>query len=195
MKIDSAGYPFLILFALLSPFTFILGLFMFYFYRDPDRKTPEEDGIVVSPADGKVIVAEHREETKYFHEERPLVSVFMSLFNVHVNRSPVEGNVIMVKHNKGKFMAAFKEEASLKNENTEMIIENSYGKTLVRQIAGLIARRTVCRVVQGDSLKQGERFGIIKFSSRVDTYVPQGYNITVKTGDIVKAGETIIARR
>ena len=195
MKIDSAGYPFLILFAILSPLTFILGLFMFYFYRDPDRKTPEEDGIVVSPADGKVIVADHTEETKYFHEERPLVSVFMSLFNVHVNRSPVEGNVIMVKHNKGKFMAAFKEEASLKNENTEMIIENSYGKTLVRQIAGLIARRTVCRVVPGDSLKQGERFGIIKFSSRVDTYVPQGYNITVKTGDIVKAGETIIARR
>jgi len=195
MKIDSAGFPFIILFALLSPFAAVLALFMLYFFRDPERKVPQEEGIVVAPADGKVIVASDIEEIKYFHETRPQVSIFMNLFNVHVNRSPVDGNVLTVKYNKGKFMAAFKDEASFQNENTEMIIENSHGKTLVRQVAGLIARRTVCRVVPGDKLRQGERFGIIKFSSRVDTYLPKGYRINVKPGDKVKAGETIIARR
>lgn len=194
MKIDPAGYPFIILLAILSPITSIITLFMLYFFRDPDRKIPKKDGVVVSPADGKVIIADQTEETKYFHEKRPQVSVFMSLFNVHVNRSPMDGKVVMVKHNKGRFMPAFKEEASLKNENIEMILETGHGKTLVRQVAGLIARRTVCRAAPGDSLKRGERFGIIKFSSRVDIYMPQEYKITVKTGDTVKAGETIIAK-
>ena len=194
MKIDSAGLPFIIIFAILSPFTTIFALFMLYFFRDPERKVPQEDGIVVAPADGKVIVASDVEEIKYFNETRPQVSIFMNLFNVHVNRAPVDGNVVMVKHNKGKFMAAFKEDASFQNENTEMVIENGHGKTLVRQVAGLIARRTVCRAAPGDKLRHGERFGIIKFSSRVDTVLPEGYRITVKPGDKVRAGETIIAR-
>jgi len=121
------------------------------------------------------------------------VSIFMSPFNVHVNRAPCDGKVKTVQHNKGSFFAAYKDEASIKNENIEMVLETSYGDILVRQVAGFIARRAVCRKTEGDVVGRGERYGVIKFSSRVDVYLPKDVEIKVKINDNVKAGETVIA--
>ena len=120
------------------------------------------------------------------------ISIFMSPFNVHVNRAPCDGKIKNIQHNKGKFMAAYKDQASFKNENIEMTLETKYGDILVRQVAGYVARRAVCRANTGDSLKRGERYGIIKFSSRLDVYLPKNAEIKVKLGDRVKAGETVI---
>jgi phosphatidylserine decarboxylase len=120
------------------------------------------------------------------------VSIFMSPLNVHVNRAPSDGVVDTVVHTRGKFLSAFKHEASLQNENIAMVLDTKYGKVLVRQVAGFLARRAVCRVKPGDSLKKGGRYGIIKFSSRLDIYLPQNTKISVKLGDRVKAGQTVI---
>ncbi|HBR22063.1 MAG TPA: phosphatidylserine decarboxylase family protein [Nitrospiraceae bacterium] len=120
------------------------------------------------------------------------ISIFMSPFNVHVNRAPCDGKIKNIQHNKGKFMAAYKDDASFKNENIEMELETKYGDILVRQVAGYVARRAVCRANIGDSLRRGERYGIIKFSSRLDVYLPKETAIKVKLGDKVKAGETVI---
>jgi phosphatidylserine decarboxylase len=121
------------------------------------------------------------------------ISIFMSPFNVHVNRVPCDGRVKTVQHNRGSFLAAYKDEASIRNENIEMVLETSYGDVLVRQVAGFIARRAVCRKRAGDVLRRGERYGVIKFSSRVDVYLPKDVEINVSINDSVKAGETVIA--
>ncbi|MBI4709875.1 MAG: phosphatidylserine decarboxylase family protein [Nitrospirae bacterium] len=188
----------------------VLTLFMFYFFRDPERTVPQDKGVFVSPADGRVILI------KEIHGDiippdpwspsappeagnPPLIkgdfikiSIFMSPFNVHVNRAPCDGVVKAVKHTPGRFFAADKDEASMLNENIAMVLEGGEGTILVRQVAGFIARRAVCRVKAGDKLKRGERYGIIKFSSRLDVYLPLNANIKVKLGDRVKAGETIL---
>jgi len=132
-------------------------------------------------------------ESRYFNEPRRQISIFMSPCNVHVNRTPCAGTVISSRHNTGKHFAAYREGASLRNENNELVLETSHGRILVRQVAGFIARRTVCRVGPGAVLQQGERFGIIKFSSRVDVYLPAGCVAQVAVGDRVRAGETILA--
>ena len=116
----------------------------------------------------------------------------MSIFNVHVNRSPCEGNVGLVKHSPGKFLVAHKDAASIENENTVMVLEGKDGKILVRQVAGLIARRIVCKVKVGDVLRRGERYGMIKFGSRLDVYLPKDTEIQIKIGDKVKAGQTVL---
>jgi phosphatidylserine decarboxylase len=121
------------------------------------------------------------------------VSIFMSPFNVHVNRAPCAGRVKKVQHNRGSFFAAYKDEASIKNENIEMVLGTEYGDILVRQVAGFLARRAVCRKKEGDSLERGERYGVIKFSSRVDVYLPKDIVVNVKINDNVKAGETVLA--
>lgn len=193
-KIAHEGYPFIVFFALITFFPLGLLLLMFYFFRDPERFTPFNKDVFVAPADGKVIFADEVNEEKYFNVKTQKISIFMSIFDVHVNRAPCDGKVIKVTHNKGRFLSAYKERASLENENIEMILEGDYGKILVRQVAGLVARRAVCRVQPGQSLVRGERFGIIKFSSRVDIYLPQECSIVVKPGHRVRAGETIIAR-
>lgn len=171
---------------------FVLTLFMLYFFRDPERTIPAEKDIFVSPADGKIIVIKDTFEDEHLKADAKQISIFMSPLNVHVNRVPCSGTVKTVKHTVGSFKAAYKDEASLKNENIAMVLESKYGSILLRQIAGYIARRAVCRVKAGDSLKRGERYGIIKFSSRVDIYLPKNTDINVKLGDKVKAGETII---
>ena len=117
----------------------------------------------------------------------------MSPFYVHVNRAPCDGTVSAVKHNPGRYLSAYKEEASRVNENNEMALDTRHGRILVRQVAGFVARRTVCRVRVGDTLEQGERFGMIKFGSRVDVYLPFESQVQVKPGDRVKAGETVLA--
>jgi phosphatidylserine decarboxylase len=179
--------------ALLTLVLAVLALFMLYFFRDPERRTPHRPEAFISPADGRIIVVEDVVESRYFNEPRRQISIFMSPCNVHVNRSPCDGTVISTRHNTGKHFAAYREGASIRNENSEMVLETSHGLILVRQVAGFIARRTVCRVAPGARLKQGERFGIIKFSSRLDVYLPAGSVAQVAIGDRVRAGETILA--
>lgn len=203
IKLAPEGYPFIlgfltltILVAFLAPWgatvPSALTLFMVYFFRDPERRAPERENIVVSPADGKVILIQDVFEEKFLKSDAVEVSIFMSPLNVHVNRAPCDGSVQAVVHTPGKFLSAFKPEASLQNENIAMLLDTKYGKVLVRQVAGFLARRAVCRVKPGDSLRMGERYGIIKFSSRLDLYLPKSAQLKVKLGDKVKAGETVI---
>ena len=198
------GYPFIAFFAIIAIIAFFIGgmwiallsflltLFMFFFFRDPERETPEGEGIFVSPADGKIILIKDIFEKDYLETDTKQISIFMSPLNVHVNRAPCDGIVKTVKHTAGGFKAAYRDEASLTNENIVMVIEGKQGSILVRQVAGFIARRAVCRAKVGDSLNRGQRYGIIKFSSRLDVYLPKETAIKVKSGDRVKAGETII---
>jgi phosphatidylserine decarboxylase len=174
-------------------FSTILVFFMGFFFRDPERPIPGDEGVFVSPADGKVIKVKDAPGKQYTGDEAKEISIFMSPLDVHVNRAPCEGRVASVRYAPGQFMAAYKDEASLRNEHIEMVIDYGKGKVLVRQVAGFVARRAVCRVREGDYLKRGERFGIIKFSSRLDVYVPKDAEIRVKVGDRVKAGETVVA--
>ncbi len=204
MKFAPEGYPFIAVFAavfviILLAFGILpafvplcLVLFMLHFFRDPDRSVPADGNVFVSPADGKIILIRDVHEPKYLRTGVKEISIFMSPMNVHVNRAPCDGTVRTVKHNAGKFCAAYKDEASVCNENIEMVLETEYGDVLVRQVAGFIARRAVCRKKEGDTLKRGERYGIIKFSSRVDMYIPSSALIRIKVGDMVTAGETII---
>jgi phosphatidylserine decarboxylase len=203
-KIAPEGYPFIIgsfvltalVFLVVPVFTLIsllLTAFMLYFFRDPERHVPLGKNLFVSPADGKIIVIRDVHEPRYLRAEVKQISIFMSPFNVHVNRAPCEGAVKKVVHNKGQFFAAYKDEASVKNENIEMVLETEYGDILVRQVAGFVARRAVCRKRGGDSVERGERYGIIKFSSRLDVYLPKDVEVNIKINDKVKAGETIIA--
>ena len=204
IRIAPDGYPFIIIFALITVLVYIFGnpwmavlpltvtLFMVLFFRDPDRIIPVDKGVFVSPADGKVILIKDVYEKDYLKAESKEISIFMSIFNVHVNRAPCEGNVSLIKHSPGKFLVAHKDAASIENENTVMVLEGKDGKILVRQVAGLIARRIVCKVKVGDVLRRGERYGMIKFGSRLDVYLPKETEIKVRLGDKVKAGETVI---
>lgn len=180
-------------FSLLTSCFFVgLTIFMAFFFRDPERNILEGKGIFVSPADGKVILIKDVYEKDYLQSDAKEISIFMSPLDVHVNRAPCNGKVMTVKYSPGRFMAAYKDDASIKNENIVMVLDGTEGKVLVRQVAGFIARRAVCRVKVGDTLRRGERYGMIKFSSRLDVYLPQNTKITVRLGDKVKAGETII---
>lgn len=203
MKLAPEGSPFIsgflgltLLVALFTPWGALLplalALFMVYFFRDPERRIPEGKDVLVSPADGKVILIQKVREEKFLKGDAIEVSIFMSPLDVHVNRAPCEGTVEEVLHTPGRFLSAFKHEASLHNENIAMLLTTRYGKILVRQVAGFLARRAVCRVKRGESLQKGERYGIIKFSSRLDIYLPREVNLRVKLGDRVKAGETVI---
>jgi phosphatidylserine decarboxylase len=203
IKLAPEGYPFIGGFAALAVATalfttwgavlpFFLMLFMLYFFRDPDRVAPAEKDIFVAPADGKIILVRDVFESKYLNTDAKQVSIFMSPTNVHVNRAPCDGRVKKVVHNKGSYFAAYRDEASVRNENIELLLETEYGDVLVRQVAGFLARRAVCRKKEGDILKRGERYGVIKFSSRLDIYLPRDSRIMVEVGGIAKAGETII---
>lgn len=173
-------------------FLFALTIFMAFFFRDPERKIPTGEGIFVSPADGKVILIKDVYEKDYLKADTKEISVFMSPLNVHVNRSPCDGKVSIVKYSSGGFMAAYKDESSITNENIVMVLEGKDGRALVRQVAGFIARRAVCKVKAGNVLRRGQRYGIIKFGSRLDVYLPNDTKIMVNLGDKVKAGETVI---
>jgi phosphatidylserine decarboxylase len=204
MKVAREGWPFIIFFAiaaLLTSFTgklwitaspVLLTLFMLYFFRDPERATPAGSDLFIAPADGRVVQIREIVEDELADEKMIEVSIFMNAFDVHVNRLPCDGTVKEVKHYPGRCMAAWSEEASKANEHITMLLDTAFGKIVVRQVAGLLARRTVCRVKPGETLKKGDRFGIIKFSSRVDLFMPLGTDIKVKLRDKVKAGESII---
>ncbi len=171
---------------------FLLSLFTIYFFRDPEREAPSGENLILSSADGKVILIKSFENLEFVGRKGTLVSVFMSLFDVHINRVPISGVVKYLKHSSGKFFPAFKDRASSENEQTEIGLENAHGKIILRQIAGIIARRIVCEIKPGDSVKAGQRLGMIRFGSRVDLFLPENVEIKVRLDQKVKAGETII---
>jgi phosphatidylserine decarboxylase len=205
--VAKAGYPFIFasafataVFALLGiSWLAVLGLlvtgFICFFFRDPDRLVPIGDGIIVSPADGKVIKIEPVEQTPYFDGACTRISVFMSVFNVHVNRSPHEGTIRSVDYHPGKFFSANLDKASKDNEHNALMLESRSGKQIgFVQIAGLVARRIICAVQAGDSLERGQRFGLICFGSRLDIYLPAETQIKVSVGDRVQAGSSIVGQ-
>ncbi len=171
----------------------IITLFISSFFRDPRRKVPPGSGVVVSPADGKIVAIKDTFENDFLHQPVKQISIFLSIFNVHVNRVPISGKVESVKYHPGKFHIAALEKASLENENSAMVVSNGKTKILVKQIAGIIARRIACYVKTGDNVKIGERCGLIYFGSRVDIFLPKNSEIKVKLGDRVKGAINIVA--
>jgi phosphatidylserine decarboxylase len=171
----------------------LVALWVAYFFRDPERTGERGDRLVVSPADGKVIMITRVEEPAFLRGEAVRISVFMNVLDVHVNRYPVNGTVTYVHYNEGKFINAARDKASLENEQMSVGIETGRFRVLTRQIAGLIARRIVTYSQAGDSAVQGERMGIIRFGSRVDVFVPAGSVPRVEVGDRATAGVTVLA--
>jgi phosphatidylserine decarboxylase len=170
----------------------LLALWVAYFFRDPERTGERGPTLVVSPADGKLIMITEVDEPSFMKGRATRLSIFMNVFNVHVNRYPVDGVVRYVHYNKGKFFNAAAEKSSLENEQMSVGIETGRYRLLVRQIAGLIARRIVTYSKLGETVKQGDRMGIIRFGSRVDVFLPAGSTVRAKVGDITVAGVTIL---
>ncbi|HUU27588.1 MAG TPA: phosphatidylserine decarboxylase family protein [archaeon] len=173
----------------------VLALFSLYFFRDPERKTPEGTKLVVSPADGRVLCVDEVIEEKFIGGPTRRLSIFMNIFDVHVNRFPVSGKIAFIEYRPGKFFNASLDKASVHNEALSLGLETegSSSRVMVRQIAGLIARRIVCRTREGDTASCGERFGMIRFGSRVEVYLPLEVHFLVTAGERVTAGETILA--
>jgi phosphatidylserine decarboxylase len=169
-----------------------LGLFTLFFFRDPERAIPPEPRLVLSPADGKVVVAGPAPDGRPFGPGTSQVSIFLSIFDVHVNRAPIGGRVAAVEYHKGEFLPAFDHKASLRNEQNAVTLEDGAARVLFKQIAGLIARRIVFRKRVGDAVARGERVGLIKFGSRVDVFLPPGARLTVKVGDRVRGGTSVL---
>jgi len=205
VKLDPAGYPFIggtVAVALAAALTvgglgavplLILAAFFTYFFRDPDRVSPSDPKVVLSPADGRVLVAGPAAPGVAPPGEWKQISIFLSPMDVHVNRTPVAGRVTKVDFRKGRFLPAYHHDAAGHNERSEVWIDHG-GKTVVfRQIVGILARRVVCRVKPGDVLAPGERFGIMKFGSRMDVFLPAGSILLVKVGDQVIGGVSPIA--
>ena len=208
VPIHREGHKFTIIFAAVTVVLFllweplgwlgvILTLWCLYFFRDPDRVTPTRQGLVISPADGVVNMiteASPPEELGLGDMTRTRVSIFMNVFNCHVNRAPVPGRVERVAYRPGKFVDASLDKASEANERNSLVIEREDGeKVVVVQIAGLVARRIVCDAREGDMLAAGERYGIIRFGSRLDVYLPDGAAPLVAVGQTAIAGETVLA--
>lgn len=171
-----------------------LTLFCIFFFRNPERIIPEGDEMVVSPADGKVMDVTTVNEGLFIKGNAKRVRIFLSLFNVHINRAPVSGKVGFIKQVAGKFLPAYKDEVSFKNQRNYIGLETDFGRVLVVQITGLVARRLVCWVESGNVLQRGERFGLIRFGSCTEIYLPVETEILVKIGDSVKGGESVIAK-
>ncbi|MCL6583442.1 MAG: phosphatidylserine decarboxylase family protein [bacterium] len=207
IPIAKQGFPFILFFAaltgvaLLAGFPlaagliFFLTLFVIFFFRDPERKAPEDEHLIVSPADGKLIQIRQIPAGEVLAEPAVCLSVFMSPFNVHVNRMPFQGKILKKIYNPGKFLPAYRQKASLLNEQVSVLVDTDGGPIRMTQIAGRLARRIVCWAQEGDTLARGERFGMIKFGSRVDLCLPRENTvIVIRLGDRVKAGETVLAR-
>ncbi len=184
-------YPYT-LFKVLSVLVGIIFLFNFYFFRDPERTIPEGNDLILSPADGTIVAIEESDELYYFNQKVQKVSIFLSVFNVHVNRIPVSGKVEFLEYIKGKFLVAFADKASEENEQSIIGIKHEKGKILFKQIAGIIARRIIYNVEEGDSVIAGDRFGLIRYGSRVDMFFPDNVELKVKLKDKVLGGESII---
>lgn len=203
--IAKEGYPFIALFAFvtlvfamldwgfLTLLLLALTLFTIYFFRNPERVTPQGDDLIIAPADGKVIFVGEVQEDRYFKDRVTKVSIFMNVFSVHVNRVPCDGKVVDMYYQKGQFLNASLDKAANCNEQAGILLETGTGqKILFVQIAGLVARRIVTYPLIGDLLKRGSRYGLIRFGSRVDIYFPQGSDVQVTLGEQTVAGETIL---
>jgi phosphatidylserine decarboxylase len=198
------GYSYVIGSAVVSVTLFLLGLwgvalagigltaFFAYFFRDPDRETPTDERAIVSPADGKVVRVAKLDHAD--PQSAVQVSIFLSPFDVHVNRSPISGRVTHLNYRPGEFRPAMRDEASVVNEQTEIRIEGTHTQLVVKQIAGILARRIVCWKQTGDTVQKGERIGLIKFGSRTDLILPSETDVTVRVGDRVSGGTSVIAR-
>ena len=175
-----------------------LTVFSLNFFRDPDRSpntgNSSIDDLIISPADGKIVLIKEVDEPEYLKSRATLISIFMSPLDVHVNRVPVSGMVEHLRYVKGKFLVASTPESVNENERMMIGIRSARGQLLFNQVTGYVARRIVCELKQGDSVKTGERFGMIKFGSRVDIYLPLGAKLLVKEGDVARSGETILAQ-
>lgn len=205
MTIDRAGYPFIggtVALAAAAAATvgsvgavplFLLAAFFLFFFRDPDRVSPQDADLVLSPADGRVLVAGSADPNAAPSGEWKQISIFLSPMDVHVNRAPVSGRVTKVDFRKGRFLPAYHKDAAATNERSEVWVDHGGLVVVFRQIVGILARRVVCRVQPGKELKAGERFGIMKFGSRMDVFLPLTADLKVNVGDIVVGGVTVIA--
>ncbi len=182
---------FMALWILIVPFI-ILFIFNFFFFRDPERSFQGPSNIIVAPADGKVILIEEAYEPYFLKEKAQKISIFMSVFNCHVNRIPITGTVDFLQYKKGQFLAAFEHRTGELNEQQIIGITSPYGKILFKQIAGLIARRIVCKLHLGQKVQRSQRFGMIKYGSRLDVFLPLNVEIKVKLNQKTTAGETIL---
>jgi phosphatidylserine decarboxylase len=183
----------------LAPLFAAALIFILAFFRDPTRQVPTEPGAVVAPADGRITEVTEAVEPQFLQARAHKIGIFMSLVSVHVNRSPCAGRVEAVAHRPGRFLDARDPAASAENESAALVIGDAEGRgarVLVRQVAGVLARRIVCAAAVGDRLERGQRIGMIKFGSRAEVYVPvdAGFDVAVKIGDSVKAGETVLGR-
>ncbi len=206
-RIAVEGFPFIAVGALAALLLWLVGLplaallmlplvaFTVYFFRNPERDPPEGEGLIVAPADGRVLSVVEDVAAPAGGARSTRVSIFMSVFNVHINRFPVAGRVVRVAYEAGKFFVASLDKACEHNERNTVVLEDDRGRqfTMV-QIAGLVARRIVCYLREGDRLPAGERFGLIRFGSRVDLYLPPQARVEVKPGDRTRAGETVLGR-
>lgn len=201
------GYPFIALFGFVTLVFALLGwtfvtlillfltLFTAYFFRDPARVVPKEEGLLIAPADGKVIFVGEVDEERFFNARVTKVSIFMSVFDVHINRAPCAGKVVDMFYNKGEFVNASYDKASDSNEQSGILLETQAGvQILFVQIAGLVARRIITYPVIGDVLERGARYGLIRFGSRVDLYLPATIDVSITLGERTVAGETILGR-
>jgi phosphatidylserine decarboxylase len=205
MRIDPAGWPFILgalVLALVGAFALdplagvvllVLSGFFLFFFRDPDRAVTRADKAVLSPADGRVMVAGAPTAREFPEASWRQISIFLSPMDVHVNRMPVGGRVTRVKYHPGRFLPAYSADAGDLNEYTEVSIDHGGHTIVVRQIVGILARRIVCRVKEGQTVEPGDRFGVMKFGSRMDVFVPKDTEIAVKVGDRVVGAVTVIA--
>jgi phosphatidylserine decarboxylase len=204
MKIDRAGIPFIAAalvpaavlaamrrYTLAAPFA-ALGGFMAFFFRDPERQVPQGSGLVVSPADGRVMFSGSGDARWAPPGSWKQITIFLSPMDVHVNRTPVDGRVTRIDYRQGKFLPAFKE-ASNENELNEVWIDHGGRPIVFRQVVGVLARRIVCRVEEGQLLERGERIGLMRFGSRMDVFLPTDATLLVSEGDRVVGGETVLA--
>jgi phosphatidylserine decarboxylase len=205
MRIDPAGWPFVLgglVLALLVTLVagpafgvplFVLSLFFLFFFRDPDRLVPASPDAVLSPADGRVMVAGAPTAHGFEPSQWRQISIFLSPMDVHVNRMPVSGRVVHVERKPGRFLPAYRPDATDLNEYTQVTIDHHGQQVVVRQIVGVLARRIVCRVRSGDVVQAGDRFGVMKFGSRMDVFVPAGATLHVRVGEHVIAGVSRLA--
>src|SRR5436190_393411 len=206
MRIDPAGWPFIggaLVLAIVAAFAvntllgavlLILSGFFLFFFRDPDRVITQDAAAVLSPADGRVMVAGAPIGQAFPTGQWKQISIFLSPTDVHVNRMPIGGKVTKVEYHPGRFLPAFKPEAGDLNEYTEVWLDHGGQTVVVRQIVGILARRIVCRIKEGDVVKAGDRFGVMKFGSRMDIFLPTTAEVTAKVNDKVIAGVTVIAK-
>ena len=205
MRIDPAGWPFILGAAALAivagsatgwwaalPLFLLAGIFL-YFFRDPNRRSPPADHVVLAPADGKVLVAGPAEPGVGPPGDWQQISIFLSPTDVHVNRVPASGRVTRVSFTRGRFLPAFRHAAAAENERSEIWIDHQGQSIVARQVVGILARRVVCRIKPGDVVRAGDRFGVMKFGSRMDVFVPPTAGLTVQVGQMVRAGETVVA--